>query len=52
MTPAELEAERKYRITERLGVFCGPNQPEPEQIIIAEEEADSAIEELRKQNEH
>jgi hypothetical protein len=40
MTPEEIERERKYRITERLGVLCGIEDPTPEQIAMATAEAD------------
>lgn len=40
--------EWKYRYDERLGILCGANKPTAEQIRMAREEADRAIEELRK----
>ena len=35
-----------YRKSERLGILCGAADPTPEQIEIAEREADAAVKEL------
>lgn len=47
LTSAELRKERQYRLDERLGMLCPPGEaPTPEQIAIAEQEADEAEESL------
>lgn len=40
-TEPEMEAELAYRITERLGMLCGTATPTPEQLEIAQAEADT-----------
>lgn len=47
MTESELTNEHEYLVTERLGIMCGEASPTPEQLEIALEEADAAIEVLR-----
>ncbi len=41
MSAQEIAQERAYRITERLGILCGKNEPTPEQRAIAKAEADA-----------
>lgn len=50
-TAEQLEAERKYRITERLGILCGAGPETLSANFIAGQEADSACEILRKEQE-
>jgi hypothetical protein len=40
--------EWNYRVTERLGIMCGTDEPTPEQLTLAQEEADDALRELTK----
>lgn len=40
MTTDELQEEVQYRIEERLGILCGADDPTPEQLKIANDEAD------------
>lgn len=37
---ADIEAEKRYRIEERLGIMCGAGVPTDEQLAIAIEEAE------------
>lgn len=46
MTQAEQTQEWTYRYTERLGLLCADDKPTPEQVAIAESEADAAIAKL------
>jgi hypothetical protein len=39
ITPEEIEAERRYRMEERLGILCGADVPTDEQLEIAVREA-------------
>jgi len=39
MTPTELQAEYDYRVTERIGIMCGTDDPTPGQRAEAEREA-------------
>lgn len=50
ITEEELDIEHAYRVSERLGILCGAGEPTPEQLEIAEREADEAIERLRKES--
>lgn len=36
--PPSIVAEAKYRMTERLGILCGSDEPTPAQLKIAEGE--------------
>lgn len=47
MTPDELEAERLYRVTERLGHLCEDLDPTPQERRIAQDEADTTVERLK-----
>lgn len=47
MTEKELEAERRYRFHERIGIMCGAGIPTKEQIRTDREEAEAAIRKLR-----
>jgi hypothetical protein len=40
LTPLQIEAEVKYRREERLGILAGTETPTPEQIAIADCEAE------------
>ena len=40
--------EWNYRVTERLGILCGADEPTPEQLALAQEEADDALRQLTK----
>lgn len=51
-TAEQLEAERKYRETERLGILLGTQPETPGARMIAEREADESIKQLKEQNEH
>lgn len=35
MTAVELQAERSYRIQERLGISCGSKEPTPQEEMLA-----------------
>jgi hypothetical protein len=48
-TPAEIEAERRYRIEERLGIMCGSDVPTDEQLEIAVREADEWVKDYLRQ---
>lgn len=39
-TAAQIEAEKQYRIQERLGIMCGADKPTNKQTEIARQEAD------------
>ena len=43
VTTTELEQEHDYRVSERLGIMCGTDEPTESQKQIAEKEADEAI---------
>ena len=43
LTDSELSQEWLYRYEERLGILCGTADPTPEQIKIAEDEADDCV---------
>ena len=45
MNKHELQEEYQYRYDERLGIFCGNNEPTVEQKAIATEEAEQWLEE-------
>jgi hypothetical protein len=47
----DLEAEWKYRYTERLGIMCGDKEPTQEQKNIAIKEANEAVAKLREEDE-
>lgn len=47
-TEEEIEAERRYRIEERLGIMCGDGVPTDEQLEIAVREADEWVVEYVK----
>ena len=38
-TPDQIEAERKYRFLERLGILCGSNEPTEDELTLARKEA-------------
>lgn len=40
MTTDELQEEVQYRIEERLGILCGAETPTPDQLKLANDEAD------------
>ena len=40
MTTRELYVEWEYRHSERIGILCGAENPTPEQVEIAKQEAD------------
>jgi hypothetical protein len=40
--------EWNYLVTERLGIMCGADEPTPEQLQLAQDEADDALRELTK----
>lgn len=42
-TPEEIEAERRYRIEERLGIMCGAEAPTDEQLEIAVREGNDWV---------
>ena len=44
-TVEEIEAERRYRIEERLGIVCGAEAPTDEQLELAIAEADTWVRE-------
>lgn len=46
LTPDE-QKEWDYIKTERLGFLCGTEKPSPEQVEIAEDEANEHIKQLR-----
>jgi hypothetical protein len=48
-TPDEIEAERRYRIEERLGILCGADVPTDEQLAIAVREVDEWVRNYLKQ---
>jgi hypothetical protein len=48
-TSEEIEAERRYRIEERLGILCGTEAPTDEQLAIAIKEADEWVRDYLKQ---
>lgn len=35
MTAVELQAERSYRIAERIGIACGSHEPTPQDEMLA-----------------
>jgi hypothetical protein len=43
LTDEDIEAERRYRIEERLGIMCGDGVPTDEQLAIAIQEADDWV---------
>lgn len=45
ITPEDIEAERRYRIEERLGIMCGTDAPTDEQLELAIAEADTWVRE-------
>lgn len=47
-TVTELEKERLYRVDERLGLLCGESRPTLSARYVAEQEAEEAIEVLRR----
>jgi hypothetical protein len=42
-TPEEIEAERRYRIEERLAIMCGDAAPTDEQLEIAVREGNEWV---------
>ena len=46
MNKLQLDREHDYLMHERLGILCGDKAPTPEQLKIAKDEADKAIERL------
>lgn len=40
MTPAEIQKEWEYRVSERLAISAGANKPRPEHFAQAKKEAD------------
>ena len=48
MTDTELQEEHAYRREERLAIMVGMDEPTAAQVALAFEEADRAIEQLRK----
>lgn len=48
MNDSELQEEHAYRMEERLAILCGMDTPTAQQVAMAMEEADQAIEQLRK----
>lgn len=48
MTLTDLKAEHAYRLQERLGHLCEDREPTPEQLAMAEAEAQAIIERLNK----
>jgi len=49
MTDRELSEENGYRITERLGIMCGENNPTKAQVSLAIKEAKEACDKLRNE---
>jgi len=49
MTERELQAEKAYRVNERLGILCGSLKPTAEQFALARKEADEWEADYRKQ---
>lgn len=49
MSLLELHKEYTYRVSERLGVLCGSDDPTPEQLSIAQFEADQWLTETTQQ---
>jgi hypothetical protein len=49
-TEAQLEAERQYRITERLGLLIGTGKPTLSAEAIANREATEAVEKLKNES--
>lgn len=45
LTLEDIEAERRYRIEERLGIMCGAGVPTDEQLELAIAEADTWVRE-------
>ena len=45
ITPEDIEAERRYRIEERLGILVGDGVPTDEQLEVAITEADTWVRE-------
>jgi hypothetical protein len=35
MTPAELQAEHSYRLSERIGISCGDKEPTMQEMMMA-----------------
>lgn len=48
MTIADFKREHYYRVSERIGIMAGSDQPTVEQEVLARREADEAIESLRE----
>jgi hypothetical protein len=51
LTPAEIRAEREYRIQERLGILCEDRAPTAAQLEIATREADEWVESVKPKRE-
>lgn len=51
LSDSEKIAEWSHRYATRLGCLCGAAEPTPEQKRIASDEADAAIEELKRTHE-
>jgi hypothetical protein len=49
-TLEEIEAERRYRIEERLGILCGADVPTDEQLAISIKEADEWVRDYLNQH--
>lgn len=47
-TEQQLAAEKQYRIDERIGLLCGESRPTLSARYVAEQEAEEAIEVLRR----
>lgn len=47
MTEQQLKDEFRYRYEERLGILCCDKEPTTEQMALAMEEADAAIQQLK-----
>jgi hypothetical protein len=48
MNESELQEEHHHIMETRLAILCGMDTPTAQQVALAMEEADKAIEQLRK----